>query len=74
MDKQAASGAMDTVLPLKDPVCGMTVTEQSEQHHEYSGKRYYFCSAGCKTKFKADPENYSLAKLDGIEKKCLQQR
>ena len=36
---------------LKDPVCGMTVTEQSPHRFDHEGSRYYFCSAGCKTKF-----------------------
>ena len=44
--------------PLKDPVCGMNVTEQSVHRHELVAKTYYFCSAGCKTKFAADPSKY----------------
>ncbi|MEO5795276.1 MAG: heavy metal translocating P-type ATPase [Rhodoferax sp.] len=43
---------------MKDPVCGMTVTEQSAHAHTYLGIGYYFCSAGCKTKFAADPQKY----------------
>ena len=43
---------------LKDPVCGMTVTDQSPHRFEHAGNRYYFCSAGCKTKFSADPHKY----------------
>ena len=43
---------------LKDPVCGMNVTEQSVHRHELVAKTYYFCSAGCKTKFAADPSKY----------------
>ena len=43
---------------MKDPVCGMTVTEPSRHVHEHAGHRYYFCSAGCKTKFAADPVKY----------------
>ena len=50
------------VLPaLKDPVCGMTVTEQSPNVFNYIGKPVYFCSAGCKTKFAADPAKYLVA-------------
>jgi len=45
--------------PLKDPVCGMTVTEQLEQHAEFEGKPYYFCSAHCRTKFLANPAQYA---------------
>ncbi len=29
---------------------------------EYKGKKVYFCCAGCKAKFEADPEKY-IAKL-----------
>ena len=43
---------------LKDPVCGMTVTAQSAHAYSHSGRSYYFCSAGCKTKFAADPLKY----------------
>src|SRR4051812_37422891 len=42
-----------------DPVCGMTVdTAHARGTAEYNGKTYYFCSPGCVTKFKADPEKY----------------
>jgi Cu+-exporting ATPase len=41
--------------PLKDPVCGMTVTSASPHAFEHEGRPYYFCCAGCKTKFAADP-------------------
>jgi len=43
---------------LKDPVCGMTVTEQSPHHTEHDGRPYYFCSAKCLTKFSAEPRKY----------------
>lgn len=43
---------------LKDPVCGMTVTEQSSHVFKYKDKPVYFCSAGCKTKFTAYPAEY----------------
>jgi len=42
-----------------DPVCGMTVDPHKTPHrHSYRGQPYYFCSAGCRTKFAADPEKY----------------
>ncbi|MBC7787223.1 MAG: heavy metal translocating P-type ATPase [Methylophilaceae bacterium] len=47
--------------PLKDPVCGMTVTDQSPNTFNCKGKSVYFCSAGCKAKFVADPKKYSAA-------------
>lgn len=43
---------------LKDPVCGMPVTERSAHWHEHEGRRYYFCSAHCKNKFGADPGRF----------------
>lgn len=50
---------------LKDPVCGMDVTEQSSDVFSYKNKSVYFCSKGCKTKYMADPAQYSDAGLDG---------
>ena len=50
----------------KDPVCGMDVSEQSEHRHEHEGKTWYFCSAGCKDKFSADPMPY-LGNRAGVE-------
>jgi len=45
-----------------DPVCSMTVDPHTTPHrHTYRGHPYYFCSAGCRTKFAADPQKY----LDG---------
>ncbi len=44
---------------VKDPVCGMQVDESKTKHStEYGGEKYYFCSAGCKTKFGIDPDQY----------------
>nr|WP_275401786.1 heavy metal translocating P-type ATPase [Sphingomonas flavalba] len=42
-----------------DPVCGMTVDPATTPHHaEQDGRAYHFCSAGCRTKFVADPAAY----------------
>ncbi|NNH01079.1 heavy metal translocating P-type ATPase [Acinetobacter sp. ANC 5414] len=41
-----------------DPVCGMTVTDLSKPHTEYSGQLYYFCCQSCLNKFQANPEQY----------------
>lgn len=43
---------------LKDPVCGMTVTEQAKYKLVHEGRPYYFCSAKCEGKFSADPQKY----------------
>jgi Cu+-exporting ATPase len=54
-DHHAPAGAAND---LKDPVCGMTVTESSPHHLEHAGRPYYFCSANCKAKFAAAPDKY----------------
>ncbi len=42
-----------------DPVCGMTVDPHTAKHRaDHRGHTYYFCSAGCRTKFVADPQKY----------------
>ena len=43
---------------LTDPVCGMSVTEDSEHHIHAGDSDYYFCSSGCFDKFEANPEQY----------------
>ncbi|WP_051960710.1 heavy metal translocating P-type ATPase [Devosia riboflavina] len=49
----------DTAHRVKDPVCGMMVDPHTTQHKaEHAGRPYYFCSAGCRSKFMADPERY----------------
>jgi Cu+-exporting ATPase len=51
--------AASTEGGVLDPVCGMTVDPHTAKHRaEYRGHPYYFCSAGCKTKFTADPQKY----------------
>ena len=45
-------------MELSDPVCGMTVTENSEQHLHHNGEDFYFCSSGCLDKFHDDPDKY----------------
>ena len=52
--KAAASDQLAT-----DPVCGMSVNPATAKHHlEHAGAAVFFCSAGCKTKFAADPDHY----------------
>ncbi|MCW4463560.1 heavy metal translocating P-type ATPase [Sphingomonas sp. BT-65] len=51
--------AADAAEQVKDPVCGMTVDPAKTQHHAWhDGEEFHFCSAGCRTKFLADPERY----------------
>ncbi|PIT02652.1 haloacid dehalogenase [Bradyrhizobium nitroreducens] len=52
----------DALTKVKDPVCGMTVDPATSKHRfEHQGETFHFCSAGCRTKFAADPAKY-LAK------------
>ena len=42
-----------------DPVCGMKVDPTTRKHvFEHDHHTYHFCSAGCRTKFAADPQRY----------------
>jgi Cu+-exporting ATPase len=44
---------------VKDPVCGMNVDPATAKHKsDQAGRTYYFCSAGCREKFAADPRRY----------------
>ena len=50
------TGASETV---HDPVCGMTVNPATSKHrYDYRGQGFYFCCAGCRSKFEADPAKY----------------
>jgi Cu+-exporting ATPase len=52
----AAPAAPDLVT---DPVCGMRVNPATSRHSFlHAQHRYHFCSAGCRTKFAADPQSY----------------
>ncbi|MDK8871710.1 MULTISPECIES: heavy metal translocating P-type ATPase [Paracoccus] len=53
------AAASDTAHKVKDPVCGMMVDPHTTAHRtDHGGRPYYFCSAGCREKFLADPERY----------------
>ena len=55
--RSASAGAT-----VKDPVCGRDVDPATAKHRtEHDGQPYYFCSAGCKAKFEADPARYLTA-------------
>ncbi len=43
---------------LRDPVCGMTVSRESGHHLAHDGRDFYFCCAGCLTKFQSAPDRY----------------
>ncbi|MEA2976553.1 MAG: P-type Cu+ transporter, partial [Alphaproteobacteria bacterium] len=59
-DAPPSSGAKTAI----DPVCGMTVDPHATAHRaEHQGHPYYFCSAGCRSKFVADPQKYLGGKI-----------
>ncbi len=46
-------------MTVVDPVCAMTVDPATSKHQfEHHGQTYHFCSATCRTKFAASPEQY----------------
>ncbi len=53
---------------IKDPVCGMDVSEFSEFHTMFDGKEYFFCSEKCQQTFLGAPQKYAAQK----EASCTQ--
>ena len=47
---------------LRDPVCGMEVSVNPEKHILHEGSNFYFCSTGCREKFRASPASYLAPK------------
>lgn len=61
------TAAPDSSLPaagappvaVTDPVCGMTVlADGAAPHAEHAGATWYFCGAGCRQAFSAEPARY----------------
>src|SRR5579883_1639989 len=49
----------ESATAARDPVCGMSVEPATAKHQtRHGGATYYFCCAGCRTKFEADPQRY----------------
>jgi Cu+-exporting ATPase len=58
----SAGAGQAEVVPVTDPVCGMTVEPATSSGHRGSGAdTAYFCSAGCAAAFDADPDRYAAA-------------
>ncbi|MDE2267353.1 MAG: YHS domain-containing protein, partial [Alphaproteobacteria bacterium] len=61
-DPQKYLSAAPRAEKARDPVCGMTpfkdVAKAKGNWLNYQGTDYYFCCAGCKVKFAAEPEKY----------------
>ena len=47
--------------PTRDPVCGMTPKADTPHRLIHEGAEVVFCSAGCKSKFEANPATYMNA-------------
>jgi YHS domain-containing protein len=54
----AALWALTVRRGARDPVCGMTVDRSTKFRSDWQGRTYYFCGAGCKSRFDADPEAF----------------
>ncbi|MGE4014209.1 MAG: heavy metal-binding domain-containing protein, partial [Alphaproteobacteria bacterium] len=64
-----AHSAVADIRKVKDPVCGMDVDSHATPHHAiHDGQSFSFCSAGCRTKFVADPARYLKHEAAPIEK------
>jgi Cu+-exporting ATPase len=51
--------AVEQKVTVQDPVCGMSVDPNTAKlHFSHLGKEYYFCGAGCQSKFSQDPDKY----------------
>ncbi|GAA0592386.1 heavy metal translocating P-type ATPase [Craurococcus roseus] len=63
-------GAAADAALATDPVCGMAVDPAASKHRaEHGGQTFHFCSAGCRTKFAADPGRY-LGGPDGARRRA----
>ncbi|RLL51538.1 heavy metal translocating P-type ATPase [Mariprofundus sp. EBB-1] len=52
-----------------DPVCGMEVNPKSQDHTEFDGHTWHFCSASCQEKFEARPEQFTIDVVCGMHVK-----
>ncbi|MGZ8984294.1 MAG: heavy metal translocating P-type ATPase [Methylotenera sp.] len=52
---------------LKDPVCGMNVTDQSQYSLKHAGRIFYFCSVRCKGTFAENPTQYHQSNPVNVE-------
>lgn len=49
---------------MKDPICGMTVTDKSFYQVERQGQTHYFCGAKCKARFVAHGLRHAASTAD----------
>ena len=50
---RTAQGTVPATVMAIDPICQMTVDEQTALSGEFDGQTYYFCCQGCLNKFAA---------------------
>ena len=68
---------IDSSFELKDPVCGMTVTEETAVSIvEWGGVKYGFCAEYCHDLFMKHPEKFVETKTEEIDEKssCCSKR
>jgi Cu+-exporting ATPase len=59
MDQAHCTHARAAGAAVLDPVCGMRVEPTKTPHRfAFRERDYFFCCAGCRNKFAADPESY----------------
>lgn len=49
---------------MKDPVCGMEVSEKNNDSITHNGKEYRFCCASCRWAFENNPEQFVKEEKD----------
>ena len=55
----AALVALTVRRGARDPVCGMSVDRFKTPHtSEFGGRTFFFCGAGCKARFDAEPDAF----------------
>ncbi|UNU42486.1 heavy metal translocating P-type ATPase [Sphingopyxis sp. YF1] len=59
MEHERQQGSSSGAPKVTDPVCGMAVDPAATPHSvTHAGVHHYFCSAGCRARFEADPDRY----------------
>lgn len=46
-----------------DPVCGMKVSTSSAKSSVHRGHAFFFCSADCRDRFEAAPDNFASVQM-----------
>jgi len=61
-DKHGHRSAEMAANQITDPVCGMSVADDSPHHIRYKQAVFYFCSPKCKRSFEENPEKFLAPK------------